>query len=98
MSVKLNHLIVHSRDKKVSANFLSEILGLAEPTPFGFFFTVQLHKFSIAFGSVASLSGLTPITDNRMKLTGTTAAAASTLKILTDTISRLLRDLTVAEK
>jgi len=44
MSVKLNHLIVHSRDKKVSANFLSEILGLVEPTPFGFFFTVQLQN------------------------------------------------------
>ena len=44
MSVKLNHLIVHSRDKKVSANFLSEILALPEPAPFGFFLTVQLDN------------------------------------------------------
>ncbi|HEY6247550.1 MAG TPA: VOC family protein [Pyrinomonadaceae bacterium] len=44
MSVKLNHLIVHSRNKKVSADFLSDILGLPEPTKFGFFLTVQLDN------------------------------------------------------
>src|SRR5262245_26539019 len=44
MSVKLNHLIVHSRDKKISATFLSEVLGLPSPTPFVFSLTVQLDN------------------------------------------------------
>jgi catechol 2,3-dioxygenase-like lactoylglutathione lyase family enzyme len=40
MTVKLNHTIVAARDKQVSAAFLAEILGLADPTPFGPFLTV----------------------------------------------------------
>ncbi len=44
MSVKLNHTIVHARDKSVSAAFLAEILGLPAPTPFGHFLTVQLSN------------------------------------------------------
>ena len=35
MAVKLNHTIVHARDKTASARFLSEIMGLPEPVPFG---------------------------------------------------------------
>ncbi|WP_438021037.1 VOC family protein [Sorangium sp. So ce315] len=42
MSVQLNHTIVPARDKKTSATFLSEILGLAAPVPFGHFLAVQL--------------------------------------------------------
>src|SRR3712207_948343 len=41
MSVKLNHTIVHARDKRASAEFLSEILGLAAPEPFGPFLGVK---------------------------------------------------------
>lgn len=41
MAVQLNHTIVLSRDKRVSADFLSQILGLPAPTPFGPFLVVQ---------------------------------------------------------
>ena len=41
MTVKLNHTIVHARDKRASAAFLSEILGLPAPAPFGPFMGVQ---------------------------------------------------------
>jgi hypothetical protein len=41
MAVQLNHTIVLAHDKKASANFLAEILGLPTPTPFGPFMTVQ---------------------------------------------------------
>ena len=41
MPAKLNHTIVHARDKRASAQFLSEILGLPAPVPFGPFLGVQ---------------------------------------------------------
>ena len=41
MTVKLDHTIVHARDKRSSAAFLSEILGLPAPVPFGPFLGVQ---------------------------------------------------------
>ncbi|MGE5526563.1 MAG: VOC family protein [Rhodospirillaceae bacterium] len=41
MTVKLNHTIVHVRDKQASAAFLAEILGLPEPVPFGPFLGVE---------------------------------------------------------
>jgi catechol 2,3-dioxygenase-like lactoylglutathione lyase family enzyme len=41
MAVNLNHTIVHARDKRVSAEFLADILGLAAPVPFGPFLGVQ---------------------------------------------------------
>lgn len=41
MAVQLNHTIVAARDKKVSATFLAEILGLPEPKPFGPFLGVE---------------------------------------------------------
>jgi extradiol dioxygenase family protein len=44
MSIKLNHTIIHARDKHVSATFLAEILGLPAPTPFGHFMAVQLEN------------------------------------------------------
>jgi catechol 2,3-dioxygenase-like lactoylglutathione lyase family enzyme len=42
MSVRFNHTLVHSRDKKASAAFLAEILGLPAPTSFGPFQVVAL--------------------------------------------------------
>jgi len=42
MSVRFNHTIVHSRDKKASAAFLADMLGLRAPRPFGHFQVVDL--------------------------------------------------------
>ena len=41
MAVRLNHTIVHANDKKVSAEFLSAVLGLPAPFAFGPFLCVQ---------------------------------------------------------
>jgi catechol 2,3-dioxygenase-like lactoylglutathione lyase family enzyme len=41
MAIELNHTIVHTRDKRAAATFLSEILGLPAPVPFGPFLGVQ---------------------------------------------------------
>jgi extradiol dioxygenase family protein len=41
MSVELNHTIVHAVDKAASAQFLSDILGLPAPRPFGHFLVVE---------------------------------------------------------
>ena len=41
MAVKLNHTIVHARDKRVSAEFFTEILGLNAPVPFGPFLGIE---------------------------------------------------------
>ena len=44
MPVQLNHTIVPARDPQASAVFLSEILGLAAPVPFGPFYGVQVDN------------------------------------------------------
>jgi catechol 2,3-dioxygenase-like lactoylglutathione lyase family enzyme len=50
MSVKLNHTIVSARDRRRSADFLVEVLGLAAPVPFGPFLVVQLaNEVSLDF-------------------------------------------------
>ena len=41
MAVQLNHTIVAVRDKRISATFLAEILGLATPAPVGPFMCVE---------------------------------------------------------
>ena len=41
MPIELNHTIVHARNKKESAEFLSEILGLPKPEKFGHFLVVR---------------------------------------------------------
>lgn len=41
MTVKLNHTIVYARDKRASAKFMADILGLAAPVPFGPFMGVH---------------------------------------------------------
>jgi catechol 2,3-dioxygenase-like lactoylglutathione lyase family enzyme len=41
MAIKLNHTIVWARDKRASASFVAEILGLPEPATFGPFFGVH---------------------------------------------------------
>jgi len=44
MTIKLNHTIVHARDKRASAEFLVDILGLGPPVPFGPFLGVQTQN------------------------------------------------------
>jgi catechol 2,3-dioxygenase-like lactoylglutathione lyase family enzyme len=44
VSVQLNHTIVWCRDKRRSATFLTEILGLARPVRFGPFLVVELDN------------------------------------------------------
>ena len=44
MAVQLNHTIVASRDKQVSAAFLAGILGLPDPKPFGPFLGVPVDN------------------------------------------------------
>lgn len=44
MSVHLNHTIVHARDKRASAQFLADILGLAPPMTYGPFVVVQVDN------------------------------------------------------
>ncbi|CRK58659.1 Glyoxalase/Bleomycin resistance protein/dioxygenase domain [Alloactinosynnema sp. L-07] len=41
MPVQLNHTIVAARDKVASSRFMSELLGLPEPIPFGPFLCVE---------------------------------------------------------
>ena len=41
MAVTLNHTIVYAQDREASAQFLSEVLGLAAPEPFGPFLLVR---------------------------------------------------------
>lgn len=50
MAVKLNHTIVHARDKRESASFFAEMFGLARPTPFGPFLDVEVaNDVTLAF-------------------------------------------------
>lgn len=42
MAIELNHTIVHAKDKRASAAFLAEILGLAPPRTFHHFQVVDL--------------------------------------------------------
>lgn len=50
MSIKLNHTIVHARDKKASADFYAEIFGFDQPVPFGPFLDVQTaNEVTLAF-------------------------------------------------
>jgi len=44
MAVQLNHTIVAVRDKQESATFLSEILGVGKPVPFGPFLVVEVDN------------------------------------------------------
>jgi catechol 2,3-dioxygenase-like lactoylglutathione lyase family enzyme len=41
VAVELNHHVVHARDPELSARFMSEVLGLGEPTRFGPFVVVR---------------------------------------------------------
>jgi catechol 2,3-dioxygenase-like lactoylglutathione lyase family enzyme len=48
--VELNHTIVKARDRVAAAKFVAEILGLAEPVPYGPFMTVALaHDLTLDY-------------------------------------------------
>jgi catechol 2,3-dioxygenase-like lactoylglutathione lyase family enzyme len=50
MSIKLNHTIVHARDKRKSAEFYSSVFGLGKPKPFGPFLDVETgNEVTLAF-------------------------------------------------
>jgi catechol 2,3-dioxygenase-like lactoylglutathione lyase family enzyme len=50
MTVKLNHTIVHSRDKRAAARFFAELFGLPAPTEFGPFLDVEVgNEVTLAF-------------------------------------------------
>ena len=44
MAIQLNHTIVAVRDKQESATFLSEILGVGKPVPYGPFLVVEVDN------------------------------------------------------
>jgi catechol 2,3-dioxygenase-like lactoylglutathione lyase family enzyme len=53
MSISFNHTIVASRDKRESAQFLTELFGLPSPKPFGHFMVVVLeHGASLDYADV----------------------------------------------
>ena len=41
MTVELNHTIVAARDPEASAQFLSDVLGLPDPAPYGPFMVIE---------------------------------------------------------
>ena len=50
MAIKLNHTIVHSKDPRASAEFLSQLFGLPAPKPFGPFLDVEVaNEVTLAF-------------------------------------------------
>ncbi|HZG93289.1 MAG TPA: VOC family protein [Mycobacteriales bacterium] len=56
MAVQLNHTLVNVRDKRESAAFVAEVLGLPAPTPYGPFLVVQVdNDVSLDFIDVEEL-------------------------------------------
>jgi catechol 2,3-dioxygenase-like lactoylglutathione lyase family enzyme len=60
MTVQLNHTIIPARDKKASASFLSEVLGLADPFPFGPFMAVQVDSLTLDYVDVGDEREIEP--------------------------------------
>jgi extradiol dioxygenase family protein len=61
MPIAFNHTIVAARDKRESAEFLSELFGLPSPTPFGHFLTVTLeHGASLDYTDVSEGEEIRP--------------------------------------
>jgi catechol 2,3-dioxygenase-like lactoylglutathione lyase family enzyme len=53
MPIAFNHTIVAARDKRESAEFLTELFGLPSPVPFGRFQTVALeHGATLDYADV----------------------------------------------
>jgi catechol 2,3-dioxygenase-like lactoylglutathione lyase family enzyme len=43
MPIQFNHTVIAARDKRESAEFISELFGLPSPHPFGPFMTVKIE-------------------------------------------------------
>ena len=56
MSVRLNHMIVFTRDKRKSAEFLTELFALPPAVPFGPFLAVQVDDVTFDFDEVKQVS------------------------------------------
>jgi len=53
MSIKFNHTIIAAKDKKQSANFLTELFDLPEAQPFSHFLTVTVaNEVSLDYAEV----------------------------------------------
>ncbi|MGY1435496.1 VOC family protein [Streptomyces reniochalinae] len=52
MALSLNHTIIPARDKRASASFLAEILGLEVGQPLGPFVPVHIGSLSLDFADV----------------------------------------------
>jgi catechol 2,3-dioxygenase-like lactoylglutathione lyase family enzyme len=54
MPIEFNHTIVAARDKRESAEFISELFGLPGPQPFGRFMAVRLeHGATLDYADTA---------------------------------------------
>jgi catechol 2,3-dioxygenase-like lactoylglutathione lyase family enzyme len=61
MAVQLNHTIVGARDKRESATFLTQILGLPDPDEYGPFFIVNVDNgVSLDFADVGADDEVVP--------------------------------------
>jgi catechol 2,3-dioxygenase-like lactoylglutathione lyase family enzyme len=61
MPIEFNHTIVAARDKRESAEFLTELFGLPSPVPFGHFMTVTLeHGASLDYADVQDGAAIRP--------------------------------------
>jgi catechol 2,3-dioxygenase-like lactoylglutathione lyase family enzyme len=61
MPIAFNHTIVAARDKRESAEFLTELFGLPGPTPFGHFLTVTLeHGASLDYADISEGEEIRP--------------------------------------
>jgi len=50
MTIKLNHTIVHSKDKRAAAEWFAAVFGLPAPKPFGPFLDVETgNEVTLAF-------------------------------------------------
>jgi catechol 2,3-dioxygenase-like lactoylglutathione lyase family enzyme len=56
ISLKLNHMIVFARDKKESAEFLTELFALRPAVAFGPFLAVQIDDVTFDFDEVEQVS------------------------------------------
>jgi catechol 2,3-dioxygenase-like lactoylglutathione lyase family enzyme len=58
MTIELNHTIVWSRDKQVSARFLADILGVPVGAPTGPFLPIQLgNRITLDFADAVDVQG-----------------------------------------
>ncbi len=61
MPIAFNHTIVAARDKRESAEFLTELFGLPSPAPFGHFMTVTLeHGANLDYADVSDGEEIRP--------------------------------------